>query len=72
MFVEFRRPQDHKKIRGGYGLERHVPRAGREWVPGAKLGSEDIGGRLSLQTTKPARTQYKNGKEINHNVHIDI
>jgi hypothetical protein len=24
MFVEFRRPQDHKKIRGAYGLERHV------------------------------------------------
>jgi hypothetical protein len=35
--------------------------------PGAKPGSEDRGGRLSLQATKPARTQYKNGKGTNHN-----
>jgi hypothetical protein len=39
---------------------------------GAKPGSKDRGGRLSLQTTKPVRTQYKNGKRTNHNVYIDI
>jgi hypothetical protein len=39
---------------------------------GAKPGSEDRGGRLSLKTTKPARTQYKNGKRTDHNVYIDI
>jgi hypothetical protein len=39
---------------------------------GAKPGSEDRGGRLSLQATKPARTQYKNGNKTNHNVYINI
>jgi hypothetical protein len=39
---------------------------------GAKPGSEDRGGRLSLKGTKPARTQYKNGKRTDHNVYINI
>jgi hypothetical protein len=41
-------------------------------LAGAKAGSEDRGGRLSLQATKPARIQYKNGKGTNHNAYIDI
>jgi hypothetical protein len=49
-----------------------MPPRNRATTGRGEARSEDRGGRLSLKGTKPARTQYKNGKRTDHNVYINI